>query len=102
MMRDSNVVVINYISILSCPSYFVVAAVVARTAKSHERGLITQELTPPFFVMQVACGLVAYFTLVVFLFKVFCFGFFVVGIFYSSGAGDCSELSASLFESCFL
>ena len=38
MMRDSNVllVVINYISILSCPSYFVVAAVVTRAAQNHE------------------------------------------------------------------
>jgi hypothetical protein len=64
----------------------VVAFVVARTAKSHESGLLAQELPSTFFVVQVAGGLVADFTLVVFFFKVFCFDFFVVGILYSSGA----------------
>lgn len=82
MMRDSKLgVVINYISILPSPSYFVVALVVARTAKSHESGLLAQELASSFFVVEVASGLVADFTLVVFLFKVFCFGFFIVSIF---------------------
>jgi hypothetical protein len=54
---------------------------VARTAKSHESGLLAQELAPSFFVVQVAGGLVADFTLVVFVFKVFCLGFFIVSIF---------------------
>ena len=82
-MRDSNVlfVVINYISILSCPSYFVVDLGVTGAAKSHESGLLAQELASSFFVVQVAGGLVADFTLVVFVFKVFCFCFFIVSIF---------------------
>jgi hypothetical protein len=85
MTRGSNVlfVVINYVTILSCPPYFVVAFVVARTAKSHESGLLAQELPSTFFVVQVAGGLVADFTLVVFLFKVFCFDFFIFSILYS-------------------
>jgi hypothetical protein len=85
MTRGSNVlfVVIDYVTILSCPPYFVVAFVVARTAKSHESGLLAQELPSTFFVVQVAGGLVADFTLVVFFFKVFCFGFFIFSILYS-------------------
>ena len=79
----SSTKIVNNIIVFTRPCYIVVQISVTGAAKSHESGLLAQELPSTFFVVQVAGGLVADFTLVVFFFKVFCFGFFIFSILYS-------------------